>query len=218
MGSFTARVGIYQPDSTEDVDVEAHINQSFDKVEGGLGYFHCTAASRPSTNNFEGRLIFETDTKKVYQYLNGVWQFVGLGVHYPTLAAYYNADQSIPNGVFTRCNLNTLVHGSSGMWNAGDNSRINIPITGAYEVTIHTTFRASGANNSRRISQGYVNGGANSPQTVINGSVNGNDVTSVNTFVRTIAAGNYFEAFAFQDSGGALNIRTEVSIRMVYPT
>lgn len=70
-------LGLPVYDNTDDIDYNElnTANQQLDRLPATV----CTSASRPVTNLFQGRLIFETDTKNVMQYdLGGaVWRLVG---------------------------------------------------------------------------------------------------------------------------------------------
>lgn len=61
MPTFTSRLGLTLPDSTEDYDVDVHNGNMvlLDEDLGGL--VMCTSVARPSTT-FPGMLAFETDT------------------------------------------------------------------------------------------------------------------------------------------------------------
>lgn len=55
------------PGSGEPVDVSDHLNGNWDKVDAAVGAFVCTSGTRPTgADRWAGRLIFETDTGKMY--------------------------------------------------------------------------------------------------------------------------------------------------------
>lgn len=83
MTTLSPRMGFVIPDDggaggDDLIDVTAQIAVPHLALEAGLGAYHCTAATRPTTNNFAGRLIYETDTKNYFKYDGAAWQIVGL--------------------------------------------------------------------------------------------------------------------------------------------
>jgi hypothetical protein len=67
--SSTTRLGLVKPDpgTGEPVNVAAQINASMDKIDAAVGATICTSTTRPSPP-FNGQIIVETDTKRVYVY------------------------------------------------------------------------------------------------------------------------------------------------------
>lgn len=64
------------PLGTEQWDI-AHQNYNWNRVDGLLGAQNFTSTTRPSTNLFAGRLIWETDTLKLMRYNGTGWDQVG---------------------------------------------------------------------------------------------------------------------------------------------
>lgn len=55
------------PGTGEPVDVADHLNGNWDKVDAAVGAFVCTSGTRPTgADRWAGRIIFETDTGKMY--------------------------------------------------------------------------------------------------------------------------------------------------------
>src|SRR5678815_2547191 len=61
MSTSTTRLGLVKADPPEFVDVVAHINNAFDKVDAAISSTVCTSSTRPGSP-YVGQLIFETDT------------------------------------------------------------------------------------------------------------------------------------------------------------
>lgn len=71
----TPRLGLIRPDGPEFVNVDL-LNSNSDVLDVSVGVSDCTAATRPVTNLFDGRIIYETDTGKVLRYDVGTTSWV----------------------------------------------------------------------------------------------------------------------------------------------
>jgi hypothetical protein len=65
MATSTSKLALRKPATTDNVSVETDLNQNYDKIDAAMGTYTCTAATRPTTGNYTGRLIFETDTSRL---------------------------------------------------------------------------------------------------------------------------------------------------------
>lgn len=103
MAQTTSRLGLYlpgggstgtnTPDEAADID---KINDNMSKIDAAAGATICTSGTRPSSP-YNGRLIFETDTRQVRVWNSGTstWDLVG-GTTYP--AANLTGSVAIANG------------------------------------------------------------------------------------------------------------------------
>lgn len=65
MATNTTKLSLRKPATTDNVSVETDLNQNYDKIDAAIGTFVCTSSTRPTTLNYAGRLIFETDTSRL---------------------------------------------------------------------------------------------------------------------------------------------------------
>lgn len=72
----TARAGWTYDTLTELADGPAMIKELADQVDAEIGLVAYTSATRPTTGNFDGRIIYETDTTRVMRYNGSAWQAV----------------------------------------------------------------------------------------------------------------------------------------------
>lgn len=79
MATFTTRLGLRKPNgdpSTGDnIDVDADVSDSMDKIDAAVGCTVCTSGTRPGSP-WQGQLIFETDTGKVQVWNGSAWKHV----------------------------------------------------------------------------------------------------------------------------------------------
>lgn len=80
MSTTSARVGFVLPDNTDNVDVAQHVSGNFDKIDTTIGVPSYTSGTRPGTNNFPGRPIYETDTKRIMVYNGATWDELAFNV------------------------------------------------------------------------------------------------------------------------------------------
>ncbi len=65
MATSTTKLALRKPATTDNVSVETDLNANYDKIDAAIGTFVCTSSTRPTTLNYAGRLIFETDTSRL---------------------------------------------------------------------------------------------------------------------------------------------------------
>jgi hypothetical protein len=75
--NFTTRLLLRKPDpnpSTGDlINVVTDINDSMDKIDATIGTTVCTSGTRPTgTDRWDGRQIYETDTRRTYVWANAL--------------------------------------------------------------------------------------------------------------------------------------------------
>lgn len=73
----TARLALYEPVNSEVVNVLTAIDNQLTIIDDAAFVTQCTSATRPITNLYFGRLIYETDTKELVRWNGAVWQRQG---------------------------------------------------------------------------------------------------------------------------------------------
>lgn len=76
MANNTARLGLRKPDYTDPENLVTDINNNWDIIDAAINANSFTSSTRP-LNPYEGRLIYETDTKLLAIFVNGDWSYVG---------------------------------------------------------------------------------------------------------------------------------------------
>ena len=77
MPTNTTRLSLTKPTGPENYSVGI-VNANSDKLDETAGAIHCTSGARPTTNLFDGRLAYETDTRALISYTvsGGVWRYL----------------------------------------------------------------------------------------------------------------------------------------------
>ena len=112
--------------------------------------------------------------------------------------------QSIPNGAWTPLAFDTIDLDTHGVHAAATPSRFTAPYAGKYAVAAQCDFAAN-ATGARELKFG-INGAsstASNKATVM--AVSGYDTALANATELILAAGDYVEVWAWQNSGGALS-------------
>jgi hypothetical protein len=76
MSSNTSRLILRKADYTDPESVIPDINNNWDKIDDAINANVFTSSTRPA-NPYEGRLIYETDTKLLAIFISGAWTYVG---------------------------------------------------------------------------------------------------------------------------------------------
>lgn len=210
------------PAGSDPVDVAGDLQSLAEAVDShGLATIACTSSTRPTAAPFRvnGRKIYETDTKREYVWDNAsaVWRLIGGNV--PTCRVSHNTSQSaISTGTETACLANTEAWDTDSMHSTASNtSRIIATVAGEYELNWQVNFQANGTGvrwsypkiNATTDPQLYSIIGANSAAAV---SVPGSGRLR-------LAAADFVEIMAFQDSGSSLTVRLyQFSMRYVGPS
>src|SRR5690349_20993899 len=74
-GTPTPRLGLPQWDSLDDIEY-AELNGALLDLDTESGANATTSTTRPGTGNYAGRLLYETDTKKLIRYTGSAWEYV----------------------------------------------------------------------------------------------------------------------------------------------
>jgi hypothetical protein len=162
-----------------------------------------TSSTRPTgTNLYEGRVIFETDTNRFWYYSGTAWILMGGSA--PRVRVTRTGTFSLANNTNTTVLWDSEVEDADAFHSTSVNtSRLTVPtgLGGIYHVGYQVDFPAA-ANittcwlivNGAATRYGYHQIPNVSQGTIINGH---DDLT--------LAAGDYVELQAYQNSGGAIN-------------
>lgn len=80
MASTTPGAALPYPTLPDTPDVPRDVKALADAVDALLGVPSCTSTTRPSTALYEGRMVYETDTKRVARWNGAAWKYVSLQV------------------------------------------------------------------------------------------------------------------------------------------
>jgi hypothetical protein len=133
----------------------------------------------------------------------------------PSVSVYTTAaTTTVANTTFTRLTWTTANHDTDSMKGAGTVNGLSIGTTGLYLVTCYAVFDAN-ATGTRAI---YLDKGTSSSITTIIGygfgsPQNANFADVVATAVYPLTAGDFIQAFAWQNRGGDLNVLGNASNR-----
>jgi hypothetical protein len=126
-------------------------------------------------------------------------------VNGPAFSAYSSADQSIPNVTYTKTQMNVEVFDTNGNYDQTTNYRFTPTIAGYYQINANLNFTTA-AINTFGFSVLYKNGASiNVGSTGTNNTAVG-IVSTISTLIYMNGSTDYLELYAFQNSGGALNI------------
>lgn len=145
----------------------------------------------------------------------------------PRCYAYKSADGSLANTTWDAINLGVEAYDSHAAHdNTTNNTRLVAPEAGLYTVTAHLTFATNSAGvrglDVRKNANAVQTGGTDLALVIIAG--NGTtEARLIASFDVQLVASDYIEVFAYQSSGGALNViggaaNTFLSFRWVAKT
>lgn len=143
---------------------------------------------------------FNTELRDIFNFL----------LNPPRCYAYKSADGSLANTTWDALNLTAEAYDShSAHDNSSNNTRLVAPETGLYGITSHAQFdiNSSGLRglDIRMNAAGVQTGGTDLLLLILAG--NGTTETRVAGYVeRQLTAGDYIEAFVWQNSGGILTV------------
>ena len=172
------------------------------------GTIICTSSTRPASP-FAGQEIYETDTSKSLIYNGTAWVAPQVQTSPPMCRAYSSTTLSLANTTVTAVPLALESYDTDSMHSTVTNtSRITFNTAGVYSLMGELTFdiNATGARD------GYI---------LLNGVTRVSEICVVNSGASTFtqvpllatysfAAGDYVEAYAWQNSGGTMNLRGDV--------
>ena len=125
---------------------------------------------------------------------------VGTG---PAFKAYPQITTSVPSGSLTKVTLDQEQFDTNN--NYSTNSRFTPTVSGYYFITASIGFDTSGSNVTALL---FVNNVQHAAGTQVN---SGSNVSIVSSVIYFNGSTDYIELFAFHNTGGSLNIRTDYS-------
>jgi hypothetical protein len=176
-------------------------------MQGVLVFASAAARDAAITSPQEGQFAYLKDTNVTTYYTGSAWTALVSGDTLVGVGLTKSADQSLTNATYTAITFDGESWDTDTYHdNATNNSRITIPAgkAGKYLVTVNLSYAASGVGSIRLVNiykNGATTGDNNFPT---NPTFNSCAVRSV---VMDLAVSDYIQAFAYQDSGGALNLK-----------
>ena len=131
------------------------------------------------------------------------------GHMYPAFLATRTTTQSIPNNAYTKVQFDTEVFDTDSCYDNSTNYRFTPTVAGKYFVTAQAGFENFNNTNHRVIWNIYKNG---SPYSLVGDMALSTDAGAdptliVSTIVEMNGSSDYIELFAYQNSGGSVNIK-----------
>jgi hypothetical protein len=173
------------------------------------GTIICTSSTRPASP-FVGQVIYETDSGRSYIHNGTAWVAPQVQTNPPICRAYATGTQSLANSTVTAITLGSESYDTDTMHSTVSNtSRITFTTAGVYSLIGEATFDIN-ATGTRDI---YL---------FLNGTTRISEATAPSSGASTysqlqvgaqysFAANDYVEMYAWQNSGGSLNLRGDVS-------
>lgn len=185
--------------------------------EGAWFNFSCAATSSSNFARVRGNGSESIETYNYYDFYtrgsgisvvknNGAWRLISSHRSYVSSSLSRVSPQTLTSGVLTKVQL-TGVLGSlqGGSWSNNTSTyRITPQIPGWYICTANATFAASSSSGDRRLSI-FLNG-SQATSTSIRATAGINPDLNCATQQFMNGSTDYFECFAYQDSGADLNI------------
>ena len=131
------------------------------------------------------------------------------GTNTPSFMAFLSASQSISNTTTTKIEIDSEVYDTDSAYDNSSNYRFTVPSGKAGKYYLFATVRAN-TGTDFEFSQVYIkkNGSDRLQSTARN-----ENYGSVHTFgVDDASAGDYYEVFYYQDSGGVINVSGNASV------
>lgn len=153
------------PGSGEPVDVADHLNANWDRLDAAVGAFVCTSSTRPTgADRWAGRIIFETDTGKMY-----IWD--ATDTQWRQILVDTGAGATFDTYIDTTRSSSTLTM-IAGRATGDSNARINIPVDGFISwgpgnATFDTNLYRVSANVLQTDDDFRVAGGTSVPRGII---------------------------------------------------
>lgn len=214
--TFTSRLNLLKAAGTSLIKVQQQIDDAFDIVDSAVGVWDCTAATHPTTNLFNGKLIREVDTGNVLRYdlPNLTWQCISgplcfvshtpLGAVLPAAPSTW-AVVAMPTEYIDTQNMHDA---------AVNNSRITVSQTGYYEVK----GKVVGSSTATYGSRIYVNGAAIGISESYGSMNTGSFAYSYSETISYVNAGAYFELWANATIASAtLYATTSLTVKFLRP-
>lgn len=185
----------------------------------------CTSGTRPGSPN-EGMMIYETDTDTYRGHDGSAWQEIFM-LNPPRAEITRTGTQAIAHSTQTTVTWQSAVYNVRNMWNSGVNpSRLTIPagMGGTYLIQVTLEYEVTnvaqddvGSRQAAILKNGAIMGRQTS---FANGGTNATRVEYNRTL--SLAAADYIEVAAFQNSGISRNLNVTqsqpfITIRRIGP-
>lgn len=127
----------------------------------------------------------------------------------PTAQVYHSTTQSIGNASHTAVVFDSEAYDTASLHSTSSNtSRITVPVAGIYRFTASVEF-ASNASGQRRLHYRVNGTTANRFGGISFPAANGTGTSVQSSVEISLSASDYVELFAYQDSGGSLNLSAD---------
>jgi hypothetical protein len=180
-------------------------------MQGVLVFATAAARDAAITSPQEGQFAYLKDSNTTTYYTGSAWTALVSGSALVGVGLTKSADQSLTNATYTAVTWDGEGWDTDTFHdNVTNNSRVTIPAgkAGKYLVTISYNYAASGVGSIRLVNI-YKNGtGTGDINFPTNPTFNSAAVVSR---VMDLAVSDYIQAFAYQDSGGALALKATAS-------
>lgn len=115
-------------------------------------------------------------------------------------------DHAIPNATATAVPFDTVVTDPTGLWSVANPTRLTAPVAGQYLVAASLFWQSAATGECLlRIQKNGVSTDLYGSSSIPN--VAGTSAATSTTVIIAMAAGDYVEAIAFQNSGAGLNVQ-----------
>lgn len=178
-------------------------------MQGIWVFANATARDAAVTSPQEGNACYLKDTDVIQTYSGSAWVAVGGGSTFVGAGCFTTSGQTINNATQTAITWNSEEFDTDGFHSTSTNtSRMTIPTGKAGKYLITAQYQqdsGSTAGNQRLISIRKNGSGIRQSDPLIKAYG-----TYAITAVTDAAVGDYFEIFAYQDSGGSMLLGTGV--------
>lgn len=158
MPTFTTRLGLRKPATSDNVNIVTDLNDNYDDIDNHLGHLVCTSASRPTgSDRFQGRTIYETDTLQTAMWDGSAWVYMNGNL----TGGYTFQITGATSGTATNGNstINTFYH-RNGQWVdffcrfTHGNSGVSLSVVGSFNFLLPPV--AATSSNGTIIGTGLI--------------------------------------------------------------
>ncbi|MFK0182291.1 hypothetical protein ACIQVR_40775 [Streptomyces xanthochromogenes] len=205
------------PALTDAPNIEAAVSSTINALaqRGIMRFVSASARTAAITSPVEGMQTWLQDTNTMEYYDGTQW----LSYEAPQVQAY-NGSVTLTTSptVYTALNLGAVISSNrSGMWSAGQPTRLVATTPGTYAVTgaiIWPSLLGSVDGRAEVRLNGSGTGSNTARFSIARGS-SGNSAAAASGTVIFTAAGQYLEVYANQNSGGSLNVAIGVGMNRI---
>lgn len=122
------------------------------------------------------------------------------------------AAQSIPNTTLTKVQFDAVRYGDPTWWNAGNPTRITVPITGSYHVGAIIEWQSGSAVGSRYADIFWNNVSRLAEMAGGFATVATDNAQCVGSAIAPLTAGDFIECRVYQNTGGAQTLFPEADL------